>query len=368
MPYELTINRVMALCAAANLARPNEPIANGMLIAKFRKQMSIMAGEKLENMYATVVAAAKDNSDRIENAPAAALSDNEEKEIEVFVMPKDSPNAPKNLSHPPSEHIVGLFPSRMFTLDTGGLKWLLRVRPSVTACALERPDGLSKLWWSFEGIAADPQRDRRPSESEAVAFLAATSAMAEVSLLSLRDTYRYGLEGVTGGSKAALDLLPQRIKINLADNNGSPFAALIDAMNLRGASFSEAKDASKFDKEVVGGAEEVSQFVHHVTDRRAPDESIALNTDLPRMKAVIYKFQDEKASSDEKEIVLAGLARSAGMRAGYEARGEFRRIEYEPRNLRTMSAARPLSARLAMKHALVLDSELSSKVAKAVPA
>jgi hypothetical protein len=140
--------------------------------------------------------------------------------------------------------------------------------------------------------------------------------MASAGLPKLCDAYRDGLIKVTGKTQASLNMLPERIKITLADNNSVPFAALVDAMNLRAMSFTDAKVSP--DTDVVAAAKEVSKFVFDVTGQMPADDKVSLNTDLPRMKAVIAESQTKK--DDIVETLLIGVSRSIAMRAGYLAR------------------------------------------------
>lgn len=352
MSYELSVNRVMALCASAN-RNPADFTSTRGVVADFRRQMNVM-GDRLDAMYQQVIDVAEQLSCKdakvVKGTPMSGTLD---QVIDVFVMPADSENVPKNLSREAAEHIVGLFPTKVISVDIAGMEWLVRMRPSVTACVLQRPDGRSKLWWSFEGIPADPLRDHRPSETEAASFLGITNAMAQAGLDSLQQGYRDGFAAVTGVEDASLELLPQRIRINLSDNDGTPFAALVDAMNLDKTSFEQAKTSE--DPEVNEGAGEVSRFVEDVTGAPAPEGAVSLNSQLPQTKAVICEAQVTKAGVTE--TLLTGVARSGGMRAGYVPSPSYREIEYGARNLRSISAARPLSATLAMQRAITLDLE-----------
>lgn len=344
MPYELSVNRVLSLCTVDNLNYADCTDKKKSVVADFRRQLAVMQ-KRLDSMYDQVVTAAEDVCHWSQGDSKQQPADPDQA-VEVFVMPPDSDNVPKGLEREPQEHIVGLFPDRMVTLKSEGMEWLVRMRPSVTACALQRPDGRAKLWWSFEGVPANPEQDHRPSEKEAATFLSCTNAMAVVGLERLQAAYRDGLVEAIGAQDAKLTVLPRRIRIMLSDNDGTPFAALVDAMNLSEVTFAEAKASDV--PEVAEGAREVTRFVKDVTGTAPKDETISLNTQLPQAKAVITTREIVDPKDGVPETIITGLARSAGMRAGYVPEEPFRKIEYSRRNLRSISAARPLSAKLAM--------------------
>lgn len=360
MAYELSINRVMTLCKAPHFARGQKYSDRGVLIETFRDQMDAMQRDTLKAAFKEITDAAESIHGKVKRAEKLELLAPEEENdrAEIFVMPPEREGD--------SDHLVGMFPSKVFRVTMNGLEWLLRARASVTACALERADGMSKLWWSFEGVPANALLEQRPTEAQAVAFMKTTSMMAERGLPTLVEMYSRGLSNVTKGFKKPLAVRPERIHIRLADNNGKPFAALIDAMNLKRASFHDAEQ-ERFGAAAAEGAREVRRFVADIGSLPQKLPEILLDSTVPRMKAVICHYKEATRKKDEVNLVFAGLARSAGMRAGYEAvERAFKAVQYAPPYLRTISAARPISARLAMEHALRLDKDLSPRLAPAI--
>ncbi len=334
------------------------------LIGRFRRQANLMHKRKFysEAQDAILDVVTKEYDSTVKGFSREGIAPgNEIEDIEIFRMPVDSVYVPPNLSRPVSEHVIGLFPSRKIECFIGDMKWILRVRASITACALKRPSGLPKLWWTFEGIPADPDPLNRPSEDQAADFISATNEMAERAIPKLCASYRDALFNEKEGYGRAFDLLRHRICINMSDNNGELFAELLDAMNIRGASFSEVSHSESYGANARVAAEEFKAFVKDVTGAPAPfdDTTVKIHAEIAGLKALIYQYEHEDPK--RHEIILAGLSRSSGARGGYAAvSNEQKRVENGEGYVRSTSAARPISAMLASREAILLDDKLSA--------
>jgi hypothetical protein len=242
-----------------------------------------------------------------------------------------------------------------------GMKWILRTRASITACALERSQGYPKLWWTLEGIPASDDPQTRPTEQQAARFVEVANLMAREAMPGLHLAYRDALREIQIAAQADIDLLPQRIRISLSDNDGRPFAKVLDEIPRTTFSRLAVSEEPEL-AEVRAGIAEFATFVDkvkHTLKLNGPgldDRTVSVNSDLQSIKGLIYKHD----YTDEQQILLAGLARAASTRGGYHALSpEQKRIELGEGYLRTFSAARPLSAMLASREALLLDSKLS---------
>jgi len=386
MAYELTINRVMKLCAFEETVDRKVPRLRGKkLLTAFYVQMQDMFAHHLDASFKAMV-------DRAEGAlePVSFKGRQRELEVEIFeergerqhrTEPQDSAEIEivdergkrqiQTVSLNPNEgagtptrrrrtdRLVGLFRSRRFRLKTERMIWDLRIRPSVTACAL-KGRGYTKLWWTFDGVPADAASEHRPSERDSVDFIRATSALAEVALPKLRDAYRDALEGDAasnaGHKYPELKFVDRNVRVSLADNNGLPFAKLVDAMSLRGADFADVL-AGKYDDDSQKGAQELLQFIEdtsgHIPDARA----VVLTPGDPSSAAIYCTIEVKDKSADGKIThVVAGLANSIDLlSSGLADSEDLRSINNRPALLRSLSAARPVSAMLANNSALQIE-------------
>ena len=358
MAYELVINRVMALCALEVASKQKDEQLKGKALVKlFHAQMEDIFKHRLAPMYSELEKKLKayDLKRQGENERVAEL------EVDIFKEGADSDEygspVPAGSNSRPTERLVGRFQSRRFHFKTKSLKWDLRVRPSVTACAVERLDGIAKLWFAFEGVPADPASAQRPSGNEAVEFMNATNEMAAVALPLLRTAYAASLDAVTDRAASTIKPVDGHIQVSIADNNGLPFAKLVDAMFLKGASFADVRKGI-YGEETAKGANEFVTFIQKASGRTPDDSSVEINTDLPGKAAVFCRFQDV-TSATGKDTFVAGLANSASMiSAEINSTKEWRRAENKPELLRSVSAARPISAVIANERAKILDREL----------
>jgi hypothetical protein len=362
MTFPLTVNRVMGLCAFEVNERPaqsRDTSEKREIARQFHRQMEEMFSDRLPSVYAAI----GHEAERLH----LDLRDQhvlDEDDLEVTIIqgggrdgseaPLFRPPPPPGDPEPPRDPIIGLFQSRRFTARIGETTWDLRVRPSVTACILERDDQLSKLWWTFEGVPVDPVNP--PDEDDAVRFINATTVLAETGLPPLRAAYTETLRSVTGKERGKPRMAKSQLRVSLADSTDPNFSRLVDAMHLTDVLFEEAAHTET--GSLRAGADEVVGFIRKASGGHRPKaDDITLQTGSPGLAAVFSRpFRDHNSSPQTRKFVIAGLASSIGMISSkLPIDPEWTRRTTTPDMVRSASAARPLSARLADQGARELD-------------
>ena len=356
MAYELTINRMGAFVAAGVPNAADECLLSGdELIAKFRRQAELIVESKAYHRAEHAVVKIAQRHDMDARCSAKGIGPGEEIEpIEIFPMPLDSIFVPETVTDV-SDHLVCLLPSKKIDCTIGGVLWILRIRASMTGCVLERKRGLSKLWWTFEGIPANRNPARRPTEKEAAEFVSVSDEMARAAMEHLYDAFRQALSTVQG-NVPEMSLLPDRISISLSDNDDRPVADLLDAMYFQGSSLAEI---ARSDKPALNLAREASlefkKFVGDVTGHdnlKLDDRKIYVNDKIAGVRGLIWQYDDP----EQRRQFVAGVARRSGVRAGYDLLSPELQSEQKTEGfLRASSAARPLSAMLASHHAILFE-------------
>lgn len=318
----------------------------------FRTMLDGMVQRNVEGFYKKIRAAAETAGAKIEAAPDSLNLD----------LVKKRPSKPADILRiaptdtDSSEHFVGRFAPRIFSLKVDERKWWVRSRASVSACTLQRDDGMPKLSWSFEGVPQDAQSTQRPNEGDSVSFLKATNAMATAGIKPLRDAYAEALERVAE-VRGGLDLRPGLLRINLADNDTQQFAALVDAMSFDGHSYNDVM-AGGAGTSALDGAGLVKSFVSKTAPAIPTGAPVSIEWTRRRDVGVFCRYQTRKRAKIG-DLVLAGLTRSTKMMRNYESQPEETwRAEHEPAYLRHVSGARYLSAKLAMDQAVQFDNQL----------
>ncbi len=352
MAYPLTVNRVMGLCAFEQSADrdASESLRDTKEVAKdFYRQMEEICRTQLEQIYGAIKRRAEGMQIRLadqeidtDDLEVTIIQDNGQDRdfVQLFPTPKDQSNV-----EPPRDPIIGLFRSRRFVMTVGERAWDLRVRPSVTACVLERRDRLSKLWWTFEGVPVDASD--APNEKDSVQFVEVTTRLAEDSLPDLRAAYTATLESVTGESHGAHRMSHSQLRVSFADNTDSRFSRLVDAMNLSGVTFKDA--IAETGTDLRAGADEVANFVAKTSGQAADPSEILLSTAHGGLAAIYTRpVLELDAPADKPKYIISGLASSIGMISNSQSIDPaWTRITSTPDLVRSISAARPLSARIA---------------------
>ena len=231
MSYQLAIYRfggLAALTRDADLALPRDKMKS--LEACFLEQRD---RTERRNEYKAALADILKGV-RTEDPKARWAPLDEEDERRIFSMPPSIDSEfGDELDY--SSHLVGLLRSERMIARIGKTSWIIRIRASVTACALEVASGIPKLWWTFEGIPHDPNPDVRPSEKDTTLFLSIVRSLEESSLDHLAAAYFGALAEVTEVShiKSEYDVGPERLRIRFADNDDAAVTAFINALRFR---------------------------------------------------------------------------------------------------------------------------------------
>jgi hypothetical protein len=256
-----------------------------------------------------------------------------------------------------SQALVARMRSKIISVRIADMAWILRTRASVTSCALEGNVRPTKLWWTFEGIPADTNPDRRPTEHHVKAFLDVVAELERAGRDGLRIAYQEALPAaVKAKGKAKLRSHAERLNITLTECVNNEVDSLLDAMYLDEQGVSDIRSSEDEElEEARVGMSEFERFVHCVagSNARIEDASVTLATEIPRVKAVLWHGQE----ATNKLVV--GFARRVGAKVGLGLlTPDERRAELTEERIRLRSAARPLSALLASKHAGTLDRAL----------
>lgn len=340
--FLLTINRVMGLCPFKFAQDDTAPRPEGLSLAQsFKKQMEDVDDHRLSPIYAMIAEEAEEHDYKMTDNPGHDRSTGRR----IMIVQDAEPDAPAAV---PGNPMVGLFRSRRVQMTKGEATWDLRIRPSITACALARKGGLTKLWWTFEGVPACSTADPPLSEQDAVDFVAVTNRCANAAIPLLREAYIKSFSTALDLSGDARSEHNERLRVSFADNNGRSFSKLIDALYLEGAPFGEIRRGG-FDAETRKGAKELIEFIQKTGSERPKDNAVKLNAgDLPGLAAAYSNFVHEENEDGSKTHIVTGLASSSRMLpSGFELPDEWRRATFRPEHVRSASAARPLSKQLA---------------------
>jgi hypothetical protein len=268
-----------------------------------------------------------------------------------------------------SSHLVGLLPSERLNVKIGQFDWIVRIRASFTACSLEFSQALTKLWWTFEGVPADPDPDRRPSERDAAELLKFVHGLEEPALDGLNKAYFGALGEVAKAQKLKYHLGPERIRVRFADNNDVRYSALIDAIRFRGLKPVQIKRAEPETSLALAkeGLLDFGKFVKHTNlppePRINPNDSyVDIETWVPGVSAV------EARRDFDESVSIVGVAQRPGAVTPYDHLDtvrEQRLAENREDRLRASSAARRWTARRVALEAMKLERRRRKNVVSA---
>jgi len=367
MSFQLAANRVMGICAFGKITKPdsNAKLLSTNRVAKeFLAQMGSMASDKLPTIIADIIDAFDEWGAELKPLPP----DDRELDLTVFRDTSAAVNAEVSfgdaalgaIQEPTRDPIVGLFKSYRYKMRFENMDWDLRIRPSVTACVLERADRLSKLWWTYEAVPADLLGAPHPQSCER--FVKMTTEISETALPALRRAYIDALDPHKRQSECKLEFA--RLRVSLLDNTELPFSKLVDAMLLSGVSFAEAA-GGKFGADTQEGARMVVRFIEETTKQKLNPAIVKLATRGPGLAAVHCNAMPEAdLTKSEYRYVIAGLASAINMiSSNLPTSDEWKKRSQSPDLIRSISAARPLSAALADIAARGLDRFARSRQA-----
>jgi hypothetical protein len=357
MTFELTISRVGALAASASASRrePPLPLRGASLAAAFRKQANLIASSSFFlAAEAAILAAAREFDPAAKYSPGAI--ENELKSIDVFVSPNGSMPSLEN-SQEPNEHLVGLLPSRRMEVVIGGVAWIVRVRASITACALEQNCGSPKLWWTFEGIPSASGQYDDHTEKNSSELLKATNEMAQVGISGLYSAYFESLKELDGKRCRKFDLLPDRIRVGMADSTDTALSRFMDTFYSDQVSMSDILQSNTYENiEARQLLDKFKTFVSSATNRpvKITNTDYFVESDAVGSRGLICRQFDPIS----REIVLTGITQSNSFKLSRPPYGN-KIIDGREGFLRAFSAARPISAMLASREGTFLDNRLN---------
>jgi hypothetical protein len=333
MSYDLTISRF------GTIAGPPVPTAHGTVRLCDNKIITAFQTQMLEMMrpgafYKEILEAA--NADGF-------LTDQPEEPLEVTTMPMDVSEAAANNAKTPA--LIGLLPPKRLRIEVGGMYWILRARPSVTACALQEQNGASKLWWTLEGIPEEPDPRNRPSEKQIVAFSAQADKIQQAAMPSLHEAFCRSLATATDKQKPKeMAPLKTQIRITMSDNEDRQVGVLFDAVYLEGQNFDQIRrGTSSHLQDANRGLKEFESLVRKVTHHAPGEGSVSVKRESLGL-AIIYRY----APHEKQQTVVAGLARRSGIVPGFAFLSQERqREEKSEAVIRARSPARQISAVLA---------------------
>lgn len=265
-----------------------------------------------------------------------------------------------------SSHLVALLPSDHLKLKIEQTTWSIRIRASVTACALETVSGFPKLWWTFEGVPDKPELDNRLSEDDVVSFFSFVSELEKPLLENLAIAYFNALSDVTRKADlpSKFKLADDRLKIRFADNNGETISALIRALRYSELSPVQLKETPGVSHQIAKqGMLEFERFVNETNTKIMP----AINPNNAHPEVELFGVEAVVAQRDCKKsrtISVAGVAQLPGSRTPYDhlKAVRMRRLaEKTESRLRKISASRRVSGDFASREALLLDERLRAR-------
>ncbi|MDI1261781.1 MAG: hypothetical protein PS018_00805, partial [bacterium] len=307
---------------------------------KFREHAEQLSGSDFfKDAEKAVLAKAGDDAQWITGADF----DDDDKFIDVVAKGTAVP-LPHNQDE--AQPMVALLPSRRLWLTLGDLKWIVRTRPTVTSCSLQRTSEPTKMWWTFEGIPQHNQDRKQPNGHDAARFLAVSQQMADVAMPLLNKAYWWAFKKA-GHNAEGISEPEKTVRVCLCDVNTREMAALLDAF-LHHRRPSQIR-SSEGDARMA--MDEFDNFVREVAQlrrgHRPAESSIEISDILPGARGILSRQVDR-----ENRIFLAGFARRLGARVSAsllpdDLRASTRSESY----LRAISAARPLSAAIAEEQA-----------------
>lgn len=348
MAYDLTINRFGALAGPHVKRAQSERHCDNKIIQLFQQQLQMMLDRGLvEKCHSRILEVVRAKSFLKDTADFAVPP------IEVSTMPMDEG---EKIAKAPT--LIGLLPPKRMIFEDEGMEWILRVRPSVTACALQEKGGLSKLWWTFEGIPATDDPAVRPTEKQVSSFVGWTEKLEQKAMEPLYTLYRDTLRNVSEVPPKEFELGKERVQISMSDNDDRKVGSLLDALYLDGWEFEQIRDQDGKTPSLANqGLREFESLVSKITeyDPEASGNSVATVEKMPGYRALYYRHNHKE--EDALQTVVAGLARRAENRPARHFLSPGRqRLEKSEDILRERSAARRISAMLCQNEARTLEA------------
>lgn len=368
MKFDLLSYRFGALAtlypeAAKRLTLP----AKSNLLAAFREQQrEIQRSDRLVTARRLIHEVARKRlGDSVKFVPGNNQPPSEE----------SAPRSVRGLSPPfgqrrplPSSHLAAVFPRDHLTFQLSHAQLALRIRASVTACALEDPRGFPKLWWTFEAIPANPEKGDKLTLLQARSLLRFARELENDLLGHLNAAYFESLAKVTNSEDLEGKLL-DRLHIRCVDSADEGIAALIDALRFRVQSADELQHSEGQSLKVAKRAlTTFNSFITHTNDDLAIDPGSAEpETRLSGVEGVTARKVD-RAKGD---VAIVGIVQAPSEPTPYDHLSSVQKLrsgELTEERLRRLSPARRLSAELANDAAQQLDDLRHAKLMPALHA
>ncbi|QQN65255.1 hypothetical protein JIR23_05500 [Bradyrhizobium diazoefficiens] len=218
---------------------------------------------------------------------------------------------------------TGFFPCTTLHCRIKEIDWHIVIRASVALAEIPQQDARISLWWSFEGVP--DAGGRRPEESDASSFCDLANKMSNKVMPELKSAYEKAAQQLTSSDT---------VRICLADLDSRPFAQLLDTLYSKKRSLSEITDP-----EPARGLAELRDYAYDVGRLNLNDSNFNLANKIPGIKGAFCRT--ETHNLDAHTVSIAGFARPSGLGTALGRPGKSEQY------VRTMSAARTLSSRLA---------------------
>jgi hypothetical protein len=309
--------------------------------------------------------AAYKNKELLEDVAANDLLEGQAHELgrDVFLMPPQLSKREREAIGP-SIHLVGILPAERMQCTIDKTRWAIRIRASVTACALEMANTYPKLWWTFEAVPVHPEKDDQLSERGVREFFAYISDIEPTITESLSDAYFAALGEIVNMDKTPPHTLgSERLRLSFADSNATSISELIDALHNHSLTANDIKASrSKILAPAKEGIEVYERFlraanaafVPPVLPEFATSDLGDLDVDLQGVEAVASRAHDDSLEA----TAIAGIAQRPSLITPWDEYGSNKRLtmaeNVEP-SVRNRSASRRVTRELAGREAIKLE-------------
>jgi hypothetical protein len=277
-------------------------------------------------------------------------------------------------------HLVGVLPPKLLKCGSGHGTAIINVRASITACALEGPNGLPKLWWTFEIVRRHPERGHRLSRPDVQMFLTFVRDAENTAIKDLSDAYFGALAEVASSANPehrngvkALDhkLGEERLRIRFVDSNDPDVAELIDTLQYGSMGPSQIIN-SKLEgiQPARDGMLEFQKFVNATNLKILPPiDAVTMTSSVAELGVNLFGVDGVAARREcpkSKTTSIVGVAQRPSLQTPYD--------DVEPVRLgllksateevvRKRSASRRVTASLAAREAINLEIKRKSRAA-----
>jgi len=348
MNFDVAISRVATYATPVFTAQRLGSFPTGVdLRSKFRRQADLIATDpdfrRAQDEILKVLKKSTDDFVRLPCAKAGAKDGTGD--IQVLNIRSEFLGSETESS----DALYARLKSDRYQLRIKDAVWILRTRASATSCALEGKDRPTKLWWTFEGIPAIGDVNRRPHEDDVVRLLQITDDLERAARDGFKAAFERTLFKVLE-TEGCLDTDKREVHICAMESVDDNVDALLDAVYFDGRQPSAISASTRDDlAEARKGISLFDRFVRKTIGEKAVinDATIFFPRGIPRLKGIFCRHEIEN------KTYIIGFARKTGARIGDDLLSESEQsAELAEENVRLRSAARPLSAWLANAEAM----------------